>query len=181
MRARAGDEDGFGLVELLIAMTILNIGLFAILAAFNSGMVSLHRANRVATASTLADSQMELYRAIRFSAISLNASETSAADATYTGDSAWSSAWTVTGCSTTANECKPARSATGADGRSYRVDSYIKWDCPVGALGGSVAAPTCSPSTSRPVKLITVVVRDGDHVSKTLVRQSSTFDQSTGS
>ena len=50
------------MIELLLAMVILNIGLLAVIAAFNSGIVTLQRASRVTTASVLADQQMERYR-----------------------------------------------------------------------------------------------------------------------
>ena len=32
-------EEGFGLIELLIAMVILNVGLLALVAAFQSGAI----------------------------------------------------------------------------------------------------------------------------------------------
>ena len=57
-------EDGFGLIEMLIAMLVLAFGLMAILAGFSSGLVALDRASRTGTAGTLADKQMEHYRAI---------------------------------------------------------------------------------------------------------------------
>ena len=59
-------DGGFGLIELLIAMTMLNIGLLAVVAAFSSGIVSLNRASRITTAAVLADGQMELYRALTY-------------------------------------------------------------------------------------------------------------------
>ena len=66
------------------------------------------------------------------------------------------------------NQCSPKQSpVTGPDGRPYRVDTYI-W----------VEAQNVS---SRPLKVVTIVVRDGDEPSRTLVREQSTFDQSTGS
>ena len=71
MRLRS--EAGFGLIELLMAMVMLNIGILAIVAAFNSGMFALKRASKISTASAIADSQMELYRAITYSAIALDA------------------------------------------------------------------------------------------------------------
>ena len=38
MSKRIRDEAGFGLVELLIAMTIMSIGIFAVVAGFSSGI-----------------------------------------------------------------------------------------------------------------------------------------------
>ena len=45
------DESGFGLLELVMAMVVLNFGILALVAAFNSGAVALKRANEIATAS----------------------------------------------------------------------------------------------------------------------------------
>ena len=42
----AASEGGFGLIELLIAMTVLAIGISAIVAGLSSGMVALNRASR---------------------------------------------------------------------------------------------------------------------------------------
>ena len=44
MRLRS--EQGFGLIELLMAMVMLNIGILAVVAAFNSGIFALNRASR---------------------------------------------------------------------------------------------------------------------------------------
>jgi uncharacterized protein YnzC (UPF0291/DUF896 family) len=54
---------------------------------------------------------------------------------------------------------------TGADHRSYRVDTYLYFD---------------TPSFGNQLKTITVVVRNGNDVTKTLARVTSTFDPSTG-
>jgi Tfp pilus assembly protein PilV len=60
--ARIRDERGVGLVELLIALLVLNIGLFAMLGAFSSGALALQRASHVSTASAIADQEMEKLR-----------------------------------------------------------------------------------------------------------------------
>ena len=83
---RLRTEDGFGLVELMISLVVLNVGILAVVAAFNCGSLALLRSSETSTASVLADRQMELYRAILYSAISLN---TTAVDGTYTGDVAY--------------------------------------------------------------------------------------------
>ena len=62
--ARIRNEEGFGLVELLIAMTVMNIALMAVVAGLTSGSVALARASKVTTAATMADAQMETYRAM---------------------------------------------------------------------------------------------------------------------
>jgi Tfp pilus assembly protein PilV len=167
--ARLRNEAGFGLIELLMAMLMLNIGLLAVVAAFNSGIITLQRASRVTTASVLADQQMERYREIKYDSIRLEtaAATTADGDTTYRNDSARSYPTAmVTGvCAGVPNECNPSRTAVGADKRQYRIDTYILQQTPTGG---------------RPVKVVTVVVRDPTVLTRTYVRQASTFDQSTG-
>jgi Tfp pilus assembly protein PilV len=169
VRARLREDGGFGLIELLLAMLILNIGLLAVVAAFNSGIIAVQRASRVTTASVLADQQMERYREITYANIRLDSTSATTADAdlTYRNDSARSypTAQLTGTCSGVPNECNPSRTATGADKRQYRIDTYILQQTPTGG---------------RPVKVVTVVVRDAQTLARTYVRQASTFDQSTG-
>src|SRR5436853_5171203 len=70
---RLKQEEGFGLIELLMAMVMLNIGILAMVAAFNSGIVALARSSHMSTAAVLADQQMELYRGLTYSCIYLSA------------------------------------------------------------------------------------------------------------
>lgn len=174
------DDSGFGLVELIIAMTVLNIGLLALVAALNSGALALARASRVSTGATLADAQMELYRALRYVEIRLDTPELARDDdnATYTGDPAYSvsmvtdldTQWTPCTDSPVAPECDASRTVAGPDGVQYRIDTYI-----------SIGPPeNVGTASARDVKRVTVVVRDANDLSHTFVRQQSTFDQSTG-
>ena len=120
MRRLAKSEEGFGLIELLIAMTVMVIAIVAIVAAFSSGMVTLNRASRASTAATLADIQMEGYRKMTYASITPTcAAGTSAADDCFS----------------------PACTQTGPDGRTYRLDSAVRFDCAVGTLGGTVPDP----------------------------------------
>lgn len=59
---RLRDPRGFGLVELLIALMVLNVGIFATVAAFNGGALALRRSSHVSAATALADKQMEAFR-----------------------------------------------------------------------------------------------------------------------
>lgn len=158
-------------MELLLALTILNIGLLALVASLNSAMFSIRRASQTATAATLADAQMELYRAIRYTEIALDDNTTkNLTDATYQADpvlagNVSNSVTTTTGCSTMPNYCNPSRVANGADRKQYRIDSYVTWT---------------TPTSGRQVKLVTVVVREAATPYKMLARQQSTFDESTG-
>jgi type II secretory pathway pseudopilin PulG len=179
LRRLLAETGGFGLVELLIALLILNIGIFATLAAFNSGIVTLRRASRISTASSIAERQMELYRALAYDAIVLRQPQAGdpaqeLLDSTHTGDAQWAGAMTlVSACPTgTAPEaCKPVQVVSGADGRQYRTDTYIH-----------KAVQTSAPASSFPgreVKIVAVVVRDVS-TNAVIVRTESTFDQSTG-
>lgn len=170
------DEAGFGLIELIMALTVLNVGILATVAALNSGAIALQRASKVSTASALADAQMELYRALQYDSIGLYDVATADGDATYRTDSARNygndTMYTVASCSGTTFpvECKPIQTVAGSsspDGKAYRVDTYVVEQAPTG--------------TSRVLKVVTVVVRDGNNLSKALVRSQSTFDRSTGS
>jgi len=169
------DEAGIGLIELVFAMAILNIVVLAMFGAFNAGQLAIQRAARVSTAETLADKQLELYRAQVYSSIGMHSSLISAAasDATHTGDSAWVSAGSqlaYASCTTALPECKPVQtSVTGPDGRLYRVDTYVR----------QLTSATGGPASGRDVKRVTVVVRR-QATGGVLARLSTTFDKSTG-
>jgi Tfp pilus assembly protein PilV len=60
--AKLRGEEGLGLVELLIALLVLNVGIFATLGAFTSEATAINRASNVSTASAISDKQMETYR-----------------------------------------------------------------------------------------------------------------------
>ena len=164
VRAVLRRDGGFGLVELLIAMAMLNIGLLAVVAAFSSGIVSINRAGRITTAAVLADGQMELYRALTYNAIKLDPS-TIPGTVPYTTDIAYNASQITGTCTGVPNECNASRQATGADSKPYRIDTYIV---------------TATPTGGRAVKKVTVVVRDYNNLTLTFARQVSTFDQSTG-
>jgi type II secretory pathway pseudopilin PulG len=168
VRKRLRSEGGFGLVELLIAMVMLNIGLVAVVAAFSSGIVSLNRASRTTTAAVIADQQMELYRALTYASIRLDTGAVGTTDAKYRDDPVLggSTAGLVTSsCSGPPDECNPSRKVVGADRKDYRLDTYITQYTPTGG---------------RAVKKVTIVVRDWNNLAVSFARQASTFDQSTG-
>jgi prepilin-type N-terminal cleavage/methylation domain-containing protein len=190
LAGKLSGEEGFGLIELLIAMLVLALGIMAIVAGFSSGLIALDRASRAGTAGTLADKQMEGYRALGFSGILLTNAPSPGLDTTHTTDPAYDSVNAVaTGTCTGAPQCAPIQTVTGPDGDSYRVDTFIVWSCPVGTLQlsgslPSVTYPACtdSPPTmllSKAVKKITVVVREGTDTTKTYIRVTSTFDEWT--
>jgi Tfp pilus assembly protein PilV len=90
LRRRARDEGGFGMIELLAAMTVMLIGIFAVFAVFQAGIVQIRRASTITTAAAIADSEMEKFRAIKYEAIGLASSDVTSVvggsyGSTYTG------------------------------------------------------------------------------------------------
>ena len=149
---RARQEEGIGLVELLIAMTVLAVGITAIVAGFSSGMVALNEASRASTAGAVADQKMEAYRQVRYNDPSLDIGSTSVTQA-------------------------------GPDGRTYWVGSDVSWTCATGTYDNSTTPPSCTGGAvlARPMKLVTITVRDGPLATDELLfRATSTFDCSTG-
>ena len=177
--SRLRREEGFTLIELLIAMMVLTIGILALVGAYSSGFVTLTRATKISSAEMIADSQMERFHALQYSAIQLNTTcgASCTEDSTYTSDSAYSSTAQVTGCTTTDVFCLPTQTKTGPDGQSYRMDTFITYSCPSGTLSTSPSL-TCGSTQPLPVKLVTVVVRRG--TSGTWLREQSTFSSLTG-
>jgi type II secretory pathway pseudopilin PulG len=171
LRARVSSNDGFGLIELLVSMLILNVAILALVAAFQSGAIALQRAGKLSTATAVADIQMERYRALRYDAIALDAAAVAAVPGgdVYRSDIAFSSTQITTTCSGSPlpDECAPTRTLLGPDNKRYRIDTYIVSD---------------SVATSRQLKRVTVVVRDLSSLTgRPLARVASTFDRATGS
>ena len=174
--AGARDERGFGLVELLAAMMMLMVGILALFAMFESGIRTLNRASTVTTAGALADREMENMRAIQYASIGLPETLVVAAAAPpYSTDPAYQAtvanrvglnACGIAPCTTKV----PVQTLTGADGKSYRVDTYVTWQ----------TIATVPAGAARAVKLVTIVVRDGADTTKVWARTASSFDASTG-
>ena len=151
LRRVARDAQGFGIVELLIALGVLNIALFAVIGAFNSGMLALRRASQTGTASALADKQMELYRQAAFTSLSPGAlsggTQTGSDGRTYWVGKTISWTCVVGPANTTTSATPPACTGTPA---------------------------------SRAVKLVAVEVHRGStSAGQLLFSESATFDSST--
>lgn len=67
MRARS--EAGIGLIELLVALTMIAVGIGAALSVFASSIVSLQHGAKEGTALSLADRQLEAYRSMSFACL----------------------------------------------------------------------------------------------------------------
>ena len=175
-RVRVRSEQGFGLVELLAATMMLMIGILALFAMFESGIRTIKRASTVTTAGALADREMENMRAIQYASIGLPETLVVAAAAPYSSDPAYQATAAnrvaLNACGTAPCTTKvPVQTLTGADGKSYRVDTYVTWQ-------NTATIPTIP--TARAVKLVTIVVRDGSNTTKVWARTASSFDASTG-
>jgi type II secretory pathway pseudopilin PulG len=70
---RAREEKAFGLIELVFAMVMLNVGILALVATFQSGALAIGRSAYASNASAVADKTMEVYRALENKAIYLSA------------------------------------------------------------------------------------------------------------
>lgn len=69
LAARMRNEDGIGIIELLIALLVLNVGIFATLGAFTSSASFLRRSSRVSTAAAIADQEIEALHNMKYSQI----------------------------------------------------------------------------------------------------------------
>ncbi len=86
---RVRDQGGFGMVELLAAMSVMVVGLLAVFTMFQSGIVSIRNAGHATTAAVIADSQMEKLRAAEYESIGLANAAVDAADTVYKADVAY--------------------------------------------------------------------------------------------
>jgi Tfp pilus assembly protein PilV len=180
------------MIELMAAMVVITIALLALMAGYDSAFVSLHNASEKAIASKLANQQLELYDALPYASIGLDATTTDnvgdpanpAYDSLYatndllagdwvtdpnTGDTTQEPSGTVndveiSGCGSAAN-CLPIQSVTGPDGRHYRIETYIRDEAN-------------SPSIRWTERDVTVIVRDTGSASlPELVVVSTAFDR----
>lgn len=171
MRRIAKDERGQGIIELVIAIAIINVAILAMFAMFQAGALSVLRASRTSNGAVVAEKQAELYRALLYRDIQLNDGlvTTAASDSLHISASEWgSSASQVKSstCTSTLPECMPIQtSVTGADGRAYRVDTFVQ---------------AVTPSSGRAGKQVTVVVRLASDTSRILAKLTSNYDLATG-
>jgi Tfp pilus assembly protein PilV len=197
------DEQGFLMVELLTAMVVLGIALTALVTLFSTAILEMRSTSQQTTAAFLADAQMETFRAMtsRDIGLDLSAGTVNALDATYANDPACANSTIGATCAVdgvAATEtlptgtlpdscatidawypntlpCEPSRTVSATttpaspDGHSYRVDTYVV-----------ELAATTTGTLQQARKEVTVVVRDGSQLGRTLARETSTFDCATG-
>ncbi|HEX4679842.1 MAG TPA: type II secretion system protein [Gaiellaceae bacterium] len=191
-------EAGFGLIELLISMVVLQIALLAIIGAFSAGALALGRAGLVNTAAALADTQMELYRSMPYDAIGL---DTAGAPTTgmYVADTVACPSGQTPVCANTdpRNNTVPNTgnwSCTAATGTTS-VLTYFSANGINPCVAHRTVSGTASPdgktyyvdtyiawaaaAGQRATKTVSVLVRDSAGA-KVLAKVITTFDCSTG-
>jgi type II secretory pathway pseudopilin PulG len=181
LRRCAADDDGFGLIELLIAMAMLSIAVGALLAVFTASAASLRRAGQKGTALTVADTQMEKYRTRTFTAVRIDGTLIPTSGTYVTANSTDSTIPPSTNqavagqngdepCSTVDEPaaCLPVQNVTGPDGHAYRIDTYVNY------VNNDATLSVRTPSSGLTLKRVTVVVRDGS-TGTIMARESSAF------
>jgi prepilin-type N-terminal cleavage/methylation domain-containing protein len=168
LRRRAANDDGFGLVELVIAMTILTVAVGALLGVFVNSALSLQRAGERGTALALADKQMEIYRRLSFTGARIDGSLIPATGTYVTANSSDSTIPPSTNQAVggandddacpgdPAEACLPVQTVTGPDNRQYRIDTYVHY---VNGLDDDAASTILAPASGLTLKRVTVVVR----------------------
>jgi prepilin-type N-terminal cleavage/methylation domain-containing protein len=69
---------------------------------------------------------------------------------------------------------------TGPDGHTYWMQVDGAWTCAIGTYSPGPPATCSGTPASRPLKVLTITVRDGSPTAKLLFTESATFDSSTG-
>jgi type II secretory pathway pseudopilin PulG len=178
---RAADDGGFGMVEMLIALTILTVAIASLMTVFTASALSLRRAGQKGTALVLADTQMELYRTKGFTNVRIDGTlipTTGTYVTAHTSDSTIppSTGQALAGqngddtCSTTnePSDCLPVQTVTGPDKRTYRVDTYVNY------VNNDSTLSIRTPASGLTLKRVTVVVRDGS-TGTIIAREQSAF------
>jgi prepilin-type N-terminal cleavage/methylation domain-containing protein len=182
LRGQAADHDGFGMIELVIAMGILAIAVAALLTTFAESAVSLRRAGQKGTALTLADTQMEWYRRLPFAAVRIDGTlipatgsyvDAHSDDSTIpaSANQALAGANGDASCPSGDAEpaaCLPVQPVTGPDRHPYRLDTYVNY------ISNDATLSVRTPASGLTLKRVTVVVRDGT-TGTILARESSAF------
>lgn len=193
-------EAGFGLIELLISMVVLQVALLAIVGAFGAGAAALGRAGKINTAAVLADQQMELYRTMPYDAIGLDTAS-APSSGTYIGDTSVCGSGLSPTCGNTPPRNNPNSgtwSCTAVSGATS-VSTYFSANginpCVAHRQVTSGTTPASPDGRSyyvdtyiqwgtliagqRQVKQVSIVVREGTSALE-LAKEVGTFDCSTG-
>jgi type II secretory pathway pseudopilin PulG len=194
--ARAAEEKGFGLIELLIAMVVLNVGILAVVGAFQSGALALGRSSLVSNGTAVADRVMEVYRNLRNCGIYLTSSTIPVsgspnytqyvADPTNFGNvgpySGSNPLWVTETTGTGYSPILPSSAACIPSGLALTPTNAVQ--TLTGPDGRSYTAfvyivilqPAIGGAAGLYTKQVTVVVLDPQDSARVLARESSVFD-----
>jgi type II secretory pathway pseudopilin PulG len=155
------------LIELLIALTVLAIGISAIVAGYTSGVFASSRASKASIAASYADQNMETYRQSAYSTIPSPAASSI--------------------CPTADTISTPPNPIPAGQTSNYTLSGSVCWTCPDTTHWTASSAtnpPTCTPSSGQPaaqaLKQVTFIVTDPHNNGKVLVTETSTFDSLAG-
>jgi Tfp pilus assembly protein PilV len=170
MPTRLQQEQGQGMIEMILAITVITIAVLALMASYDEAFFSLHSSARKTAAASLAESQLELYSALyssqsAFSSIGLSSTEVTTAKASDTYYSTDESSLTPSNttevsnasCTSTSTlpQCMPVQTnVVGTDGKKYRIETFVR---DVSQSLTCTTTPPCPTTTERDV---TVIVRD---------------------
>jgi Tfp pilus assembly protein PilV len=153
MRANPRSESGFLTIELMAAVLIITVSLLALMAAYDQSFFSIHSSAKTSAAGQLAENQLELYASLPYSSIGLDSTTLTtkkSTDPNYSSDESalpgTGSDVIITGCGSSA-QCSPVQTLTGSDGKSYKLETFIR-------------ALTNNSASTWTEKVVTVVVRD---------------------
>jgi Tfp pilus assembly protein PilV len=175
MRANVRSEGGFLTIELMAAIVIISIAVLALMAAYDQSFFSLHSSAKTSAAGQLAENQLELYASLPYASVGLDSATlatTKSTDSTYSTDESGltgtGSDVTISNCGSTP-QCSPVQNLTGSDGKSYKLETFIRL----------VANPSV---TTWSEKVVTVIVRNNSvsGTPKVLAMQTA-FDQGPSS
>jgi Tfp pilus assembly protein PilV len=156
---RLRHEAGFGLLELLIALTIVTVGIGALLSVFASSIVSLEHSNTEGTAVTLADRQLERYRSMPFNCVPTGFPFTPPDTCgTYTDFP---------------NPYLPSQTTTPSDSPDQRIYTVTTSVTPP-ATSQCVVSTSSSPLATREIK-VTVALQSGPTLGPVLAQETSCF------
>jgi len=159
------------MIELIMAVVLITIALLALMASYDGAFISMHKSARTNAATQLADTQLELYSSLYALSttnpnqqIGLNSSLLTTAeanDAYYSTDESSLSPSgtdaTNASCSTTSAQCEPVQTVTGLDGKSYRMETFVR-DVAQTLTCTMTTAGSCSATTHQ--RVVTVIIRD---------------------
>lgn len=159
MRTHPQNEDGFLLIEVILAMMIITIALLGLIGAYSFGVFATGASGTTSSAGLIANNQLELYSSLSYNSIGFDSTTLTNAKAnasyTYNTDetalNAIQSGTDVTNStcgSSTSPQCSPVQTVTaGVDHKTYKIETFIR----------CVANPSIS---SRKAKLVTVYVQN---------------------